>query len=101
MRPYETKPDTCPHCSTKLNRATDPRDRRSPEKGDISICYKCGGVNQFGDDLTLEKAPDGFLEDLKRDDPTAYQSVMHYITLIKSGMLRVEGDQLKLGEKEE
>lgn len=47
-------PIVCPHCK-RMNDVTSGFDGTAPRVGDASICFACGEVSTFGDDLYLRK----------------------------------------------
>jgi len=44
----------CPNCGKLADGATPAGGESSPVPGDVSICFYCGAVNQYGPKLTLE-----------------------------------------------
>lgn len=49
----------CPSCGRANDAATNANDAKArPKKGDVSICFYCGEILEFGDDLQLHKAVD-------------------------------------------
>ncbi len=49
------KPVPCPSCGEELEASTYIRNAKiEPTPGDISICFTCGAVNQFTEDLKLK-----------------------------------------------
>ena len=48
-------PDYCPKCGLLCDAALDPEGSDSkPQQGDISICFKCAAILEFGKDLKLK-----------------------------------------------
>jgi len=43
----------CLDCGRMMDRATDPLGTAIPVPGDITICFRCGHIMAFADDLTL------------------------------------------------
>jgi hypothetical protein len=48
-----------------------------PNCGDISVCFKCGSINEFNDVLDLIKVNESTLTKMMLSDP------LHYFTLNK------------------
>lgn len=49
----------CPHCGRVNELHTDPdADSRSPEPGDISICWNCAGIAQYTETLSMQLIPE-------------------------------------------
>jgi hypothetical protein len=61
-------PSACPSCGKVLDAATHPTaDDIRPKVGDISICFYCGNLMAFGDELTLRKLTDAESNQLADD----------------------------------
>lgn len=45
--------DICPNCKSVLNACTGVNSEQNPSPGDITICFYCGSVLKFSDDMTL------------------------------------------------
>ena len=63
--------DHCPHCETLLDHATAIEKDHKVDVGDISVCIRCGGLNQFSDDFSLIKLNKEIFSQL--DDKTKRQ----------------------------
>lgn len=59
----------CPICSQKLDAVTSLK-QDEPELGDVSICFQCGNILQFGSDLKLYQASKKTIGELKKDQET-------------------------------
>jgi hypothetical protein len=46
----------CPACGRKIDAATGILNGASPAPGDLSVCWSCGEIMRFCQDLTLEAA---------------------------------------------
>jgi hypothetical protein len=57
----------CPWCNHRINMAGG-LSSVTPKKGDISICYYCGGVMKWGSNLQLERAEESDLKKLSAED---------------------------------
>ena len=57
----------CLNCGHKLDAATGIGINRRPEAGSISICFYCGAVAKFKEDLTLEGFTVEEIEELKKE----------------------------------
>jgi hypothetical protein len=71
--------DRCPMCgrlstaATSVDRSADPR----PTPGDVSLCFGCGEILVYGDDLKL-RAPE--LEELRLIQRSSYWPLIDRIT---------------------
>lgn len=75
----------CPCCGSVLNAATNTDGSSSgPEKDDITVCFYCGALLLFNEDLTTREAPDGYLEDIRAEDPEQYALILDIIIKIKA-----------------
>lgn len=65
-----TPKNQCPHCQYPINGATNMDDDApcKPVSGDLSICYKCSGLNVFRDDMTLRKMTDAEFDALTPEE---------------------------------
>lgn len=64
MKTFYTPKSVCPTCGYVVDAASiavGPESCRPPSEGDISLCFKCGEVMVFRDDLSLRLA---LLDDL-------------------------------------
>jgi hypothetical protein len=43
----------CVRCGYTMDQATSAYEERKPDAGSVSICYSCGLIRIFADDLTL------------------------------------------------
>jgi hypothetical protein len=48
-------PSPCTNCGKVTDAATHFGERRNPKPNDISLCYYCGHIQAFGDDLKLRE----------------------------------------------
>jgi hypothetical protein len=76
----------CPHCGVPVDAAT-PEDimneGRKPSPKDLSICFTCGGMCVYQDDLTLRALTDEELEKIKEKDLRTYKIMMDCSKKIK------------------
>lgn len=73
----------CPTCNTSLNAATGVDTDAKPENGDISICFGCGEILTFNDDLTLSKISEKMLTEIQSEAPDTYLSIKRMSRLFK------------------
>lgn len=52
---------TCPKCGRKTDRALHTQGKETPTSGDLSICFECGTLAEFDENLTLMPIDDGKL----------------------------------------
>ena len=52
---FRVKPSECPCCHNLLDAASSLYLEEAPEKGDITICFKCTNILEFNDQMDLEK----------------------------------------------
>ena len=57
----------CLNCGYKLDAATGIGTSERPKAGSISICFYCGAIAKFKEDLTLEGFTIEEIEELKKD----------------------------------
>jgi hypothetical protein len=75
----------CPSCKTELDEATCITDENArPEAGDISICFSCGEINQFDNDLNLVILPSSKLTRIRLENPEDYELIMDAVIMIKA-----------------
>ena len=61
------KEDKCPSCLHRLNAATDPLTKiQVPHPGDFSVCFYCGQILRFDNELNVQRASE---EDAAGLDP--------------------------------
>lgn len=59
-------PSACPGCQKVLTKVSDPFGYQ-PKKGDIAVCWYCGAINVFGDELILCASTDDDMEGLSKE----------------------------------
>jgi hypothetical protein len=69
----------CPSCSEKLDAATGHDGQGIPEAGDISVCFYCGTVLQFGENLTVHVASNATLQELPEDCKEQIAKISRFI----------------------
>jgi hypothetical protein len=58
----------CPGCGKKLDACTAIGEPQPPKRGDITVCFGCGMLLEFGEGLVLQQLKDlGSLDDRTRD----------------------------------
>lgn len=78
------KENRCPECNGKTDAATSIEGDYKPSGGDISLCFHCGAINQFSNDLSIVPIEAGLMEHIKEDDPENYKMIMKAVNLIKN-----------------
>lgn len=62
------KPSLCKACGYLLEETTDTSpDKRLPLPGDVSLCFNCGHLQIFSDNLSLRDPTDEEIYDLAGD----------------------------------
>ena len=77
-------PPACPECESVLDAATINEDGAVPSPGDWSVCFECGAILRFTDDLRMRLAEDTDLastDDETREHLTRAQA---YVRLRKN-----------------
>ncbi len=64
MKIVESK---CPTCGKKLNAAKALEEQSTPVAGDISICFYCGSILSFQEDLSMKRMDIDELLSLPKD----------------------------------
>ncbi len=73
---------SCPACGYGCDSAgTVDGSERSPRPGSICICFKCGAVCKFGDDLALVPFTEAEIGELESD-----KDAMQYLAEITSAL---------------
>lgn len=67
FEPFDAKPCPCPWCGVRLDAASPASADAKLEPGCFSVCVRCGGINRYGEDLTLEKVEPEQLAELPAD----------------------------------
>lgn len=81
----------CPCCGMESNRATNPGDCDNPPKpGDYSICFDCGAILRFNDDLISEPVVDESLEFLKTHQRETYDQISRVIVQLHNHKKRIK-----------
>lgn len=62
----------CPTCHYRMDRTSAASGEGIPRKGDISVCFKCGAVMQFDENLKMISLGEDALLDLKMKYPKEY-----------------------------
>jgi hypothetical protein len=73
-------PSACPTCGTVLEASAPISGRVEPRPNDISICFTCGAISQFNEDLTFRLSS---LETLKLDSMERAR-LQRYVDAIKA-----------------
>lgn len=53
-----TKPTPCPSCGKQLDAYTAIKEGKKARPGDITLCWYCGHIMAFADDLTVRNLTD-------------------------------------------
>lgn len=74
----------CPNCKRKLDAVTGVDHEEQPQPNDVSVCFYCGAINQFNDELELVPLPEEVLEYIKENETQNYDIIMEVVSRIKS-----------------
>lgn len=73
----ENKNIKCPVCGTILDGAICVTEEGAmPKPGDISVCYSCGTLLQYGKGLFLHELSDEVLNQLRKENPDLYMQLI-------------------------
>lgn len=74
---HELPISTCPHCGYSMDRAAPVGDDAgAPDPGDTSICFGCGEILIFDEQLTLRAMTRLEMRRLHVDDPEAWDTLV-------------------------
>ena len=97
--PHHDIPQTlCWHCDRLMDVATPMEDEGAvPDKGAVSLCFYCGAVCIFAEDLVLRAPTKDELDDLARDKSfrgiyTTFSWHRQYVMIEGEGLMRKRGD---------
>lgn len=76
--------DICPNCKSVLNTCTGVNSDQNPSPGDITICFYCGSVLKFNDDMTL-------LELTTEDYVTMPKDALFEIIMVQQQIIKKNG----------
>jgi hypothetical protein len=62
---------------------TGANTKNSPSPGSISICFYCGQVGLFEEDLTVRKMSDEEMEAIKVKEPQIYNIILMTVEAIR------------------
>jgi len=83
------KDNNCPERDYHTDAATPLEGEHTPSNGDISICFNCGAINQFDDELNVIPLPDEVLASIKADEPDTHKQLMGVVISIKANNVRL------------
>jgi len=76
-----TKRSKCPECDRKLDMAT-PTDLSSPQavptENDVTVCFYCGVIGAYNEDLTIRKATEEDLSKIAESDLVSIRKVQKH-----------------------
>lgn len=74
----------CSNCHHAIESNTEVGgDSHLPTPGAISICFYCGQVCVFNDDLSLRKITEEEMDDLRANDHAVYKLIMEAVEAIR------------------
>lgn len=78
----------CPECNYISDATAGLNCEDEPNVGDISICFKCGAITEFDEDLQLIEMSDEKLSQIKKESPEDYQMLIDAVIMIKAKSYR-------------
>lgn len=78
----------CTGCGHSNEEHTGINNEEQPQPGNISICVCCGQVNQYDDDMKLQKLSDDEMHDLQTHHPDVLMQVRMIQMAIKQKILQ-------------
>lgn len=72
----------CPHCAYGAECATGVRTDATPKPGSINLCFGCGELSLFDDELKLRMPTVTELLEMQRDKE-GWAELMHLQTVVK------------------
>lgn len=79
------KDQKCPECDYSHNASTQINGEDiPPTSGDISICWSCGAINQFDENMNIIPLPVEVLTEIKETDKENFDLLMDTVIHIKS-----------------
>ncbi len=76
MNQYELGADRCPACGENFGAATNVTSTQPPPPGAFSVCFYCGALLRFRDDLTTRIASPEELAELCEREPEAWRALI-------------------------
>lgn len=74
----------CSNCGKNFEMATPADGQSNPRKGSVSICFGCGQIGVFQEDLTVKKITDEDLQEIQEKLPEAYLQMISISAAIKN-----------------
>ena len=78
------KPSICPTCGKILDAVSAEDGTGSPEPGDITVCFYCGEILNFSDDMILEKISQELIDSFEKDFKDELLFIQKQIRVIQS-----------------
>lgn len=79
----------CSNCHHPIESTTEVYgDNNTPAPGAISICFYCGQICVFEEDLSLRKITQDELDDLKMNDHLVYRLIHEAVKAIKDRIMQ-------------
>jgi len=75
----------CPGCGAILNAATGTDGEAIPCEGDLSICYKCGSLLEFNEDLSVRLLDSDDMKKLDWETVEELEKIQDFIRDNRSG----------------
>ena len=70
---HRAKAQHCPACNKELDATTSIQDESLlPKPGNLSICFYCGDMSEFDDNLDLRSLSQEQKAEIKKEDPETW-----------------------------
>lgn len=80
-----TEDHECPGCGAVLNAATGTDSESVPREGDISVCYKCGSLLEFNEDLSVRLLDSSDMKKLDWETVEELEKIQEFIRGNRAG----------------
>lgn len=78
------KLSNCPTCDKKLDAVSAEDGVESPQPGDITVCFYCGEILKFSNDMILEKLPQELFDSFEKDFKEEILFIQEQIRMMQS-----------------
>lgn len=79
MKTTKLGTDYCPSCDGILDTCTSTDGEEVPSPGDVTLCFYCGEVLQFTDDMSTQILPDVVIDSFDEEQKTYIRRLQNAI----------------------